>query len=237
MVQLTQESIEEFQISLPFALTFISKINSITIEDRLNNKKVKYFVSKEKSRNISESINETVIIKEETEPFQSSEISIVSCYNERIEIAFEVVKENNKTIIKNFQEKQPVLFCSFPLIGADEFPFPVVVNSDGFVPKEERNGIWLGNTREGLENQKLFEESIGLFETLVSYVSSNNWNASYNLFNTFKDEPNFPDLDSNWFKEKIQVPLKDFLLSEPLIENSIGERNTAKEINFSSNKE
>jgi len=32
MIQLIQESIEDFQISLPFALTFIPKINSITIE-------------------------------------------------------------------------------------------------------------------------------------------------------------------------------------------------------------
>lgn len=233
MVQLTLESIEDFQISLPFALTFIPKINSITIEDRLNNEKVKYSVCKEKSKNISENINKTVIIKEVNDSYSFSEIPIISCNNDKIEIAIEVIgTENNDATIKKLQEKQPVLFCSFPLIGADEFPFPVVVNSENFVPKEERNGIWLGNTKEGIENQKLFEESIVLFETLVDYVSINNWKSCYNLFRTFKEEPNFPDLDSNWFKEKIQEPLKDFLLSKPLICNLEGEIKTAKEINF-----
>lgn len=67
---------------------------------------------------------------------------------------------------------------------------------------------------------------------MVNHVSSNNWISTYNLFKTFKEEPSFPDLDSAWFKEKVQLPIKEYLISTPLIDNSDGERKTAKEINF-----
>lgn len=135
-------------------------------------------------------------------------------------------------LIKQFEEHQPVLFCPFPLIGANEFPFPVVVNSETFTPKEERNGIWLTNTKEGLVNQKTFAKTVPLFQSLTDYISVHKLKRTYSLFKTLKNEPSFPDLDTTWYKNTIQTKLKEALLSKPLVDNHDGERKLVKEINF-----
>lgn len=232
-LELAKESIIDFQTSLPFALTFIPKINSVLIENLLTKESVKYTVNQDKSILIAENIRETIIEKEVVNSGNiPKEFVIITCSNGTTDIAVEVFKEQDEISLKSFEKHQPVLFCPFPLIGANEFPFPIVINSELFIPKEERNGIWLGNTKEGLENQKLFEGTIPLFKILTKYISQQKWKGTFGLFKTLKSESNFPDLEVVWFKELIQKSLKEYLLTEPLVDNPYGDRKPANEINF-----
>lgn len=42
-----------------------------------------------------------------------------------------------------FSENQSKLFCDFPLIGTEDFPFPVLISSPDFNPTEPRDGVFL----------------------------------------------------------------------------------------------
>ncbi|WP_431109219.1 sacsin N-terminal ATP-binding-like domain-containing protein [Winogradskyella poriferorum] len=228
-----QESIEDFQKSLPFALTFIPKINSVQIENKIDNKSIRYNVNNSKTLLLTENIKETVVLKKELIPTSNfDEIIIITCFGDDINVSFEVIKDQGEVQIKEIEKQQPVLFCPFPLIGADEFPFPIILNSEKFTPKEERNGIWLSNTKEGLENQKVFEKALPLFESLIEYVSIQKFKRCYSLFKTLKNEPRFPDLDIEWYKNLIQEKLKEVLLKKSIVDNHDGERKFVKEINF-----
>ena len=57
----------------------------------------------------------------------------------------------------------PRIFCAFPLIGTEAFYFPFVVNSDKFVPKTERDKLYLkGNTQDTDKNKTLYYHKLAL---------------------------------------------------------------------------
>ena len=71
----------------------------------------------------------------------------------------------------------PKLFLGFPLIGTENFSFPVVVNSLGFTPTEERDGVlWRGNDKANQDNQAIIEEACELAIELIEFATSKAWN-------------------------------------------------------------
>jgi hypothetical protein len=223
-IELVKESILDFQTSIAFALAFIPKVKSLTILNEFENEKIEFH--KSQALNISSELTEFLIDKKVSKNGDetTSQIPLIICSDESVNVGIEIEKSFDKTQLKEFPKHHPVLFCPFPLIGANDFPFPVVINSKYFIPKEERNGIWLENTIEGKANQALFERAGKLFEILVKYVSEQNLKNSHLLFKTLKDVPNSPDMDVDWFLKKIQLPIKEFLLNIPIIDNPINGR-------------
>jgi len=65
----------------------------------------------------------------------------------------------------------PRLFCDFPLLGTESFPFPVIINNPTFNPTEPRDGIFLTkNKRSGAqcdENRTIIEEAYALYLVLL----------------------------------------------------------------------
>ena len=103
------------------------------------------------------------------------EINLILCSNDKVDIGIELEKLGDKTTLKRFPEHHPILFCPFPLIGANDFPFPIIINSESFIPKEERDGIWLEDTIEGRVNHEVFEQAVELFKLLTKEISRSGW--------------------------------------------------------------
>lgn len=86
--------------------------------------------------------------------------------------------------IRPFSSKTARLYKDFPLIGAEEFPFPVVVNSRRLQPNEPRSGIALSdnpNSKDSLQNKTVMSEAVGLFGTLLEYVVKQEFSGVENL--------------------------------------------------------
>lgn len=218
------ESIKDFQTSLPFALAFIPKVKSIKIEITISNETIFCKKSDDKTQSLGEGLKEITIDKKLTQldgQCTNEEIKLIICSDEKVDIGIAVERLSNFTRIKELPEHHPILFCPFPLIGANDFPFPVIINSESFIPKEERDGIWLENTIEGKVNHEVFEKAVELFKILANHVSNNNWQNTFLLFRTLKDSPQVLDLNKGWFEDKIQSPIKNFIITVPLIDNSI----------------
>ena len=100
-------------------------------------------------------------------------------------IALERTNDNMK--ILPFYENQSKLFCDFPLIGTEDFPFPVLISSPDFNPTEPRDGVFLTckNTAridEEIEvNRSIIEKACGLYEHLLEYVAKKKWDGIYNI--------------------------------------------------------
>ena len=77
--------------------------------------------------------------------------------------------DENKNFLPINSKKISKLFINFPLIGTENFPFPIVINSPKFLPNEPRSNIALVNnedSKDSCENRKLITEGVrcyGLF--------------------------------------------------------------------------
>ena len=76
----------------------------------------------------------------------------------------------------------PRLFCDFPLLGTELFPFPVVVNNPTFNPTDARDGLFLTQTQRADppsdHNRAVIKEALSLYLSLLKYASKNAWRTS-----------------------------------------------------------
>jgi hypothetical protein len=125
----------------------------------------------------------------------------------------------------------PALFCLFPLIGSEEFHFPVVVNSMDFEPITERERLLLDGeeynehgliTNTGI-NRRILKISLALYNRLLKHFSNENWSELYHLAVGAARMPDQPrDFDKIWYKENIQQKLRTMILAIPIVETSVG---------------
>lgn len=184
-LELVYQSIQDFDVSLPYALAFIPKIQKVEIHKQLLGSIVEYHKLEHQTEILNENLKKVFIEKKtfENGHTKSELITLIIGTDGVVDIAIEIKKQEEQTYITQFIEHQPLLFCPFPLIGANDFKFPVVINSIYFSPKEERDGIWLSDTIEGKANQTIFERILPLYYSLVSYASYNNWQNSFCYYN------------------------------------------------------
>jgi hypothetical protein len=77
--------------------------------------------------------------------------------------------ENGLISFLAIPENMPKLFCDFPLIGSEEYPFPIIVNSDLFDVEINRNDVRDGN----MDNKKIIEEAVSLYKRLIDGCAKN----------------------------------------------------------------
>jgi hypothetical protein len=77
--------------------------------------------------------------------------------------------DNKLLTFRTIPENMPKLFCNFPLIGSEEYSFPIIVNSYLFDVEIDRNAIRDGNA----ENKKIIEEAVSLYKKLIDYCTEN----------------------------------------------------------------
>jgi len=219
--KIASRGIKEFYELIPYVLTFIPKIKDVKIILHDHSKVISYKKSTQIIDNIQQiqkSVNEN-----------STDIFILKLENEKISIATEIEKKENGYSVKSI-EKVPKIFCDFPLIGSENFHFPVVINSFFFSPKTERDGIWLTSNDEDDEvigNKQLIESAFKLFQDLVNQIAEENFFDLYNLCNT-----KTPDIDDkNWYSSNIQQPLREFLKQSKIVETNKG-KTSIEEVNF-----
>ena len=71
-------------------------------------------------------------------------------------------------------EDIPRLFLGFPLVGTESFSFPAVINSFNFTPTENRDGVYLGQSKDSANqgNQSVVEQACALHIKLLDYVAN-----------------------------------------------------------------
>lgn len=181
-LNLVLASLKEIDHILPYVLTFVSKIEKVEVINAFDGSTVLYNLGKKQQ--LEDSIWHYQIEKVKTIDLvpETSKINLIVSSDIVMDVAIEVFKSNDQIYLKPASDSRPILYCSFPLIGASGLQFPIVVNCSKFKPKEERDGIWLDDVGYGLTNQELFERVIPLYINICMYVSKNKWLNTYLLF-------------------------------------------------------
>lgn len=207
-----KKGLEDLDLCIAYTLAFVPNIESVCI-----NSETTYILQPQVTIEGGEVEIHTIQKKGIDNKTEEFHIAIVS--NERVSVAVEIKYIDNQFVIVEPNEKLPRLFCDFPLIGSEDFNFPVVLNSSFFNPTEPRNGIYITDKSDGkiTENKNLLIEARDLYLKLLNYSAIHNWQNVWVLAKI--NQPKAKDwISKEWFSEQILNPIRAQILKTPLVD-------------------
>ena len=206
-LEVAKKGLEDLFASLFFTLTFLPEIKSVTIV----NNGTRY----ELSRTVVEA-RDTIMMETQN---RKSETKIAVLSKNWTSIAVQVEDRNGEISLKEFNSSTPRLFCDFPLIGTEDFSFPVIINSPSFNLNEPRNGIYLTDNLDPTinENKAIIADAIDLYYTLLEYASAHNW-ANIHLLAKIPSVKEKDWISKQWFESTVVDPIRKKLLRIPIVD-------------------
>lgn len=210
--EIARIGVDEFTELIPLVLAFIPVIDSVKIIDNIRDTTTKF----ENSEELDDDILLSIFKTRNNEKF---EIKLLFAKMEEVAIAAIVEETESGYAIKNLKD-YPKLFCDFPLIGTENFHFPVIVNSFYFNPLMERDGVWLkgDGKQEVEENRALLEKAVQLYEILIEQITSLNFFDYFNICISRIPNTNEKYFDEKWYQNYIQNYLREVISKSKVIE-------------------
>lgn len=211
-INVAKRGLKDLHNSLPFMLAFLPEIKSL----KVINDNIQYELSPT-IFTLGENIKIFTVYHNKKSRRYETKIALLS--KNSTAIAIEIDYRDGQIFLKEFDISVPKLFCDFPLIGSEDFSFPVVVNSPNFNPNEPRSGIYLTDKTDVKidENKSIIMEAIELFYILLEYASANNWGNIYLLAKI----PSIKEkgwISKTWLRSKVIDPIKAKLLRTPIVD-------------------
>ena len=205
--------------ALSYALIFLPKIKSVTVIDEIESTQAKYSIALEKE--VSSGIKVSTIQVDKGIETSSVKIASVSDSKQTMTLAVPLEEESDKLSIAAFHLETPKLFCDFPLVGSEQFSFPVIFNSPLFNPSEPRDTVLLDERDDEKRqfNKAIFERCLELYSNFLDYASEH-WQNTYLLASSAVPER----VDRAWYKRSIQQPLRKKILETPVVDTCQQER-------------
>lgn len=227
-IEIVQNGLDGLDSFIPYVLAFSKEIRSIEIfDDIISHNHVVFSRAEDLKKNDKE---ETVVridkkifaIKNSFQEQASDEtiyISTISDIANQIDLGNRLYKNEKGFEFREIDTKQPILFCIFPLIGSENWRFPLIFNCSKFYPKTERDGITLLKDKDN-GNWERARKAIDIYKKYCSSSIANGYSQLLFLADTRVD--NCP----NWCDENIYRSLLDeireFLLPQPIVINEFG---------------
>jgi len=199
---------------LPYTLAFVEEIESVDYTGHL----VSLHESDEE-RVDGEVQFLSVATADDQGDTETSTIAVLSKGLTTIAMPIEQTEEGVR--ILPLDADLPRLFCDFPLLGTELFPFPVVINNPTFNPTDARDGLFLTQTQRAdppsEHNRAVIKEALSLYLALLKYASKNAW-RNLHLFAVAKPIPaGLGWVDQNWYRNEILKPIRDTLLRTNIV--------------------
>lgn len=218
-VYVAKQGIYDLNNNIIFSLVFLPEIETVYLED----KNIKYKLKNE-SIALTESIKIFSVI--ETSSVYEKEHKIIVISNETVAVATIAEVVNGQVFLKEISDKIPKLFCHFPLIGTEHFPYPFIINSPYFNPTEPRDGIYLTENKDEkiLENKKIISMAFELYKELLIYASNSNWGNMHLFASSINSIINEDWLSSHWVRNELVNPIKEKILITPIVDTQLGQK-------------
>ncbi|KAF3884086.1 hypothetical protein AB0758_33005 [Tolypothrix bouteillei VB521301_2] len=210
---IAEVGLDDLENSLPYTLIFIDKIKRVEIE-RSNCEKIVY--EKQAPTHLTKDIKIVEFDKIQGDRIQKLYFACLS--EELTSIAIQIDRDDNQTSILPFNNETPKIFLGFPLIGTEDFNFPVVINNPFLEPTEPRDGVFLTmkNEENIINNKKIVRGCVELYFILLQYAIDNDWQNLYLLAKT--DLPNPLDwVSTDWYAQHIQKVLRARLMQSSIV--------------------
>ena len=210
--------LEDLINTLPITLvTQSKKIKQVRVINRLKGTNVVYTCN-------SESLGDNVRISKVT--IDDITKSYISYITDDVALTTEIIQNNGIYEIVKRDNKQPVLYRDFPLIGSEKFYFPYTLNGFEFNPTERRNGLLLNSADHPscISNRQIVDKAVD------AVLKFNEWLITHNATNRYllassripeSSEKYSEDVAAPWIKN-VQLRWRKQLLDEQLVETDTG---------------
>lgn len=175
--------IQNLNETIYYIFAFSNKFRSIKISINTKNKKEQKEFIKEKETKIADNTYE-IKIKEDN----SKTKTIITYIKQKENICLAGMVDENKNILP-VGDKMPKLFISFPLIGSENFPFPIVINCQNLQPNETRSNIALVENEDSTDskiNKEIINKSVGFYEEFLDKLIELNYQNFVNFIKIAK---------------------------------------------------
>lgn len=166
-VNAINDGINSLESHICYLLGFNEKISSIKCNEKkyvAENRRVCTAIPNSRLVDVTEEISQTkntLIIVD----FENGSIA-ASLYEEQGRLKFSKIDSNISR-----------LFCDFPLIGTENYPFPIILNSRDFSVEIDRDGIF----ESDIKNTEIIENSIQAYESLLQLFSTDSQAKIFNI--------------------------------------------------------
>jgi hypothetical protein len=210
----------DLDICLPYTLAFVPELESVEHPNRTLSLKAIDRVEAE-----VQILSVTSAAPNGTADPETSSIAVLS--SGLTTIAVPVEQTANGVRVLPVDPNVPRLFCDFPLLGTEAFPFPVVINNPTFYPTEPRDGVFLTKTDRPFPpselNKKIIEEALGLYLRLLDHASQQEWQHVYLLATVKPAAAELARLlDQKWYTTQILKQMRDTLLITKIVRTAAG---------------
>jgi len=204
--------------TLPVTLvTQANKIKQVHVIDRVRNTDVTYVCE-------TQTVGENVVFSEIK--VNADVKQYLSYITDEVALTTEVIKTENGYILVKRDNKQPILYRDFPLIGSEKFYFPYMLNGFRLNPTEKRNCIPLNgvDNEEARENREIIDHAVD------ASLKFNEWLIAHNVTNRYliayspkpKPEVDYDeDVALPWINQ-LQSNWRAQLLEQKLVESEDG---------------
>lgn len=217
-IDVAKLGLQDLDTSIPYVLAMLHEIEEIKVEPSGNT----YRYNREiKCELEGASVHEISCIKNSI----STIVYVLNLVGNDVTLLVPLLHIDNKVSLQEYNLFQPKLFCDFPLVGTENFPFPVIISSDKFNPTEPRDGIYLTNNQSDkiTENKNLILEARRLYKILLEYASKKEWLGLYNIthIGRYGEKEWF---SKDWVEDNVVKECKNIILQTPIIDTYDGKR-------------
>lgn len=207
---------------IAYTLAFVNEIETLELPTR------KYSLQQRRPL-LTDGEVQTVSMAVESsrEKKDSGSRSLAVLSNGLTTIAVPVKHVGDKIYINTPGKEVPRLFCDFPLLGTEEFPFPVIINNPNFNPTDGRDGVFLTHTSrldpEIDENKGIIRAALSLYFSLLKHASDNSWENLHFLAAVRSIPSDLRWVDPSWYRSEVLVPVRNTLLHANIVRTATGE--------------
>ncbi len=216
-LSVAEAGIKDLKQCLPFTFVFANDITSVEIKNE--NLLFKNTEHLDVIDDNIEAITIDICDKNNDDTISSYSFAVINKNFTTIAMPIKIDGENIELLPIN--KTTPRLFCDFPLIGTEVFPFPTIINNPNFNPTDPRDGVYLTSSQRtnplAEENKIFISEAVELYYQLLDFASKNEWGNLHLLaqIKPLYSSPNW--IDDNWFERNVLTPIRQKLLSVKIV--------------------
>lgn len=214
-IEIARNGLQSLYASISYVFAFIEKLNSIRINNTL-------YIRHGEKLEYGDMCIHTI---QRIESGIRENCNILQYHNGKVDLAIPIILRGEEVFIDEYPENMPKLFCDFPLIGTEDFSFPIVVNSPYFNPNEPRNGVYLTDKESPVieENKNLMIQALEAYKFLLDCAAAKGWKQVYNIVRVPKQVQK-QWISREWLKDNIIEACKACIRKSEIIDTISGER-------------
>lgn len=221
--RIAKTGMDDLKETILYVLLFSQKIGSVEMEYCIGGANEKIVFTRGEDREISENLRQLLVNETVANGMGRKQTEHRMMYSQKDGLTLAACMDAEAGFLK-IPELVPRIFVGFPLIGAEHFPFPVVLNSEKFNPNEPRSGITLvdnENSQDAAANKELMEQAVSLYRHFLHTLVQLGYTGLEHVISIPEWQAD-KEMSEEWVKKHLYGVIYEIVSHEPVIATESG---------------